>query len=282
MDSVVVDGVRIAYQRVGEGPTVVLAGGTGMPIVAWELSGLRDALVHAGFEVIAYAARGVAPSAAPPAPYTIAELTGDLAGLLDALGVTRASVVGYSLGSFTTELLARTRPDLVHTAVLLAGAGPATPLLTAVLATEAELIAATGHIPPATGSLLTVLTGLSPTVLRDDPEQVATWVELAGTQGAMWTSAEGECGQSAASSGWIHDPGRMAALAEITAPVLVAAFEHDLYFPPAGGRAAAALLPTAEFVRIPDAAHAGLMTHPKETIEALVGHLLRHRDQARN
>jgi pimeloyl-ACP methyl ester carboxylesterase len=52
MESVVVGGVRIAFEYAGSGPMVVLVGGTGMPPVAWQLSGLRSELVQAGFEVV--------------------------------------------------------------------------------------------------------------------------------------------------------------------------------------------------------------------------------------
>ncbi|MEU7004346.1 alpha/beta hydrolase [Nonomuraea sp. NPDC046570] len=216
MQSVMVDGVRLGYERAGSGPAVVLVGGTGMPPVAWQLCGLRDALVQAGFEVVTYAARGVAPSDAPAAPYTVDDLTADLAGLIETLDLTDAIVVGYSLGSFTTELLARTRPDLVRAAVLMAGAGPLTGVLDAVLAAETELIATTGRLSPAFTRLQTLLSTLPPAVLRTDDAQVRTWLELLGAQEAVWTSTDGENGQSAASDRWLRDEYRMAALAQIT------------------------------------------------------------------
>ncbi|MEU9897850.1 alpha/beta hydrolase [Streptomyces phaeochromogenes] len=276
MESVSVGGgVRIAYERCGAGRPVALVGGTGMPPVAWELCDLRGALVDAGFEVVTYAARGVAPSDAPPAPYTVEALAADLAGLLDALQLTDVTVIGYSLGSFTTELLARTRPDLVRAAVLLAGAGPMTAVLDAVLQTGTELVSATGHVPPAFTKLQTLLTSLPPEVLRDDDEQVRTWLELLNAQESLWTSHEGAAGQFAACDRWARDGHRMSALADIRQPVLVAAFEHDLYFPARSGQAAAETLARGEFVAIPGAAHAGLLTHPKETTEVLLGFLAR-------
>lgn len=273
MESVVVEGVRLSYERAGSGSPVVLVGGTGMPPVAWQLCGMRDALVRAGFEVVTYAARGVAPSDAPPAPYTMEELAGDLAGLLDALDITQAAVVGYSLGSFTTELLVRTRPDLVRATVLMAGAGPLTGVLDAVLAAETELIATVGHLPPTFMRLQTLLSSLSPAVLCGDDEQVRIWLELLGGQESVWTSHEGENGQSAASDRWLRDDRRMAALGDITAPALVLAFEHDIYFPPRAGKVAASALPRGEFVQIPGAAHGGLLTHPNETTEAVLAFL---------
>lgn len=275
MDSVVVDGVRIGFERVGAGPAVLLAGGTGMPPIAWQVGGLRNVLADAGYQVISYAARGVVPSDAPAAPYTIEQMTGDAAGLLDALDVRDAALVGYSLGSFIVELLARTRPDLARSAVLVAGAGPITPLLSAVLAMESELIATVGRIPDTAAAFQTLMTGLPPTSLRDDENLVSQWVQMLGMQGQMWTSKEGENGQSAAAFAWLHDEHRMAALRDITIPVLVASFEHDPLFPPRTGRIAADILPRGEFTEIPNAAHAGLMTHPDDIIKAIVGFLAR-------
>ncbi|MDQ0947036.1 pimeloyl-ACP methyl ester carboxylesterase [Streptomyces phaeochromogenes] len=275
MESVSVGGVRIAYERRGAGRPVVLVGGTGMPPVAWELCGLRGELVDAGFEVVTYAARGVAPSDATPAPYTVETLAADLAGLLDALRLTDVTVIGYSLGSFTTELLVRTRPDLVRAAVLLAGAGPLTAVLDAVLQAETELVSASGHLPPAFVKLQTLLTSLPPEVLRDDEEQVRTWLELLDAQESVWASREGAAGQLAASDRWMRDELRMSALADIHRPVLVVAFEHDLYFPPRSGKAAAEVLARGQFVAISGAAHAGVLTHPKETTDVLLGFLAR-------
>ncbi|MER5485597.1 alpha/beta hydrolase [Streptomyces sp. NPDC002812] len=275
MKSVVVDGVRIAYERTGRGRPVVLAGGTGMPPVAWELCGVREGLVTAGFEVITYAARGVAPSDAPSAVCSMADLAGDLAGLMDALGLTGAAVVGYSLGSFTVELLARTRPDLVACAVLMAGAGPVTGVLDAMLDAEAELITATGRLPAAFTRLRTLLSSLPPAVLREDEQQTRTWLELLGAQEGLWTSSDGEVGQATAAEAWLRDPHRMAALADITIPVLVLGFEHDLYFPPHASQVAADALPRGEFTVIAGAAHGGLLTHPEETGAALHAFLTR-------
>lgn len=275
MDSVAVDGVRIGYDRVGEGSPVLLLGGTGMPPIAWQACGVVDALTKAGFEVITYAARGVAPSDAPPAPYTVEQLAGDAAGLLDELGLRDVAMVGYSLGSFTVEALAVARPDLVRAAVLLAGAGPTTPLLRAALAMERELIVAMGRIPDAAAAFQTLCTSLPPLSLRDDEELVEQWRAMLAMQGQMWTSREGENGQSAAADAWAHREDRLAELRQITVPVLVAAFEHDPIFPPRTARIAAKALPAGEFVEIPDGAHAGLLTHTAATTEVLIEFLSR-------
>jgi pimeloyl-ACP methyl ester carboxylesterase len=96
--------IRLGVDRRGDGPPVILVGGTGMPPIAWEVSGLSSALADSGFEVIAYSAPGVAPSDAPSPDCTIADLGEDLTSLIETLSRDRPpALVGYSPGSFTIE-----------------------------------------------------------------------------------------------------------------------------------------------------------------------------------
>lgn len=275
MPVMTVGGIDVAYERYGSGRPVVFLGGTGMPPVAWQLSGAVDAVTDAGLEAITTAARGVAPSSAPPAPYTVEDMGTDVAGLVEELGLDEVTLVGYSLGSFVTEGLAATRPEWLRSAVLMAGAGPVSPVLRTVLDVEEELVALTGSMPESFTRLQTILTSLAPSVLVADWPQVETWLELAGAQAGVWTSIAGELGQSAASISWLRDPERDQRLTDIEVPTLVVAFEHDLYFPPWAGRIAAQALPRGAFVQVAQAAHGGLMTHPEATIAAFLDFVTR-------
>lgn len=62
--------------------------------------------------------RGHGLSSGPDGPYTIDELTGDVAALLDDLGVRHCTFVGLSIGGMIAQNLAATRPDLVGRLVL--------------------------------------------------------------------------------------------------------------------------------------------------------------------
>ena len=271
MESADVDGLRLAYDVRGSGRngTVVLAGGSGMPPLVWELCGLSEALDAAGYQVLTYSARGVAPSEAPPPPYTIADLADDLAGLLVHLGISDCRLVGYSLGGFVAELMVRRRPDLIRCAVLLGSAGHPGPVALARCDAEAELVAALGYLPAPFMRFTELMTSLPPSVLRDDAGQVETWWDLLGAHEDSWTSPDGAVGQSAAAIQWLKDADRVERWTAITAPVLIACFEHDLFFPPAAGMAAAAAIPRGEFIEISDAAHGGLLTHSHQCIDAI-------------
>jgi pimeloyl-ACP methyl ester carboxylesterase len=91
-----VDGLRIAYERTGEGsPLVLLHGYVGDGRTTWRHQ--LDELSH-DFTVIAWDAPGAGASSDPPEPWGIAEYADCLAKFLDAIGVARAHIVGLSFG----------------------------------------------------------------------------------------------------------------------------------------------------------------------------------------
>ena len=102
----------------GSAPRVLLIGGTGQTIDTWRP--VEKALAAAGYEVVAYASRGIVPSSAPALPWSLEDMVADAVSVLDHLGWHESvTVVGYSLGGFTAELLARTHPGRVAHAVAL-------------------------------------------------------------------------------------------------------------------------------------------------------------------
>jgi pimeloyl-ACP methyl ester carboxylesterase len=186
------------------------------------------------------------------------------------LGISGCRLVGYSLGGFVAELMARRRPDLIRAAVLLGSAGQPGPVSLARCDAEADLVATLGYLPAPFMRFTELMTSLPPSVLRDDAGTVATWWELLGAHEESWTSPDGLMGHSAAAVRWLTDDDHRARWAEITVPVLVACFEYDLFFPPAAGMVAAAAIPRGEFIEISDAAHGGLLTHPIQCLDAII------------
>ena len=79
--------------------------------MTWQFS-ILPGLVDAGYRVITFDNRGMAPSDAPPAPYTVAEMADDTAALIEHLGLAPCHVAGYSLGAWIVETLAADRPEL--------------------------------------------------------------------------------------------------------------------------------------------------------------------------
>lgn len=97
--------------ELGQGEPVVLV--HGFPQHWWMWRTLMRDLAAAGFRAIAYDQRGMGGSTITPAGYDKRTLAKDLAGLLDALGVPQAAVIGYDHGGGTALALAFDQPQRV-------------------------------------------------------------------------------------------------------------------------------------------------------------------------
>ncbi|GAB1819461.1 alpha/beta fold hydrolase [Herbidospora sp. RD11066] len=89
--------MRLFYEDFGEGEPVVLIHGWPLSHRFWEAQ--TGPFVAAGKRVIAYDRRGFGRSSQPWTGYDLATFTADLARLIDALGLDRVSLVGFSTGA---------------------------------------------------------------------------------------------------------------------------------------------------------------------------------------
>ncbi len=113
---VTANGIRLNYlDWGGSGPVLILIHGLA------DNPHIYDDLAPAftdRFRVIAYARRGHGLSGAKE-PYDMATLTEDLRGLMDALGITKAHLAGWSMGGDEITAMAGTHPDRVDRIVYL-------------------------------------------------------------------------------------------------------------------------------------------------------------------
>lgn len=128
-------GIELDYESFGDAgaPTVLLIMGLGMPGVAWP-DLFVEGLVGAGFRVIRYDNRDCGHSSkisggrlpdlrlsivrallrrTVSAPYTLDDMAADAVGLLDALAIERAHLVGVSMGGMIAQNVAALYPQRV-------------------------------------------------------------------------------------------------------------------------------------------------------------------------
>jgi pimeloyl-ACP methyl ester carboxylesterase len=149
--------VEIAYLDEGEGPPIVLVHGfASSKDVNWVYPTWVSLLRQSGRRVIALDHRGHGASSKlyDPEDYHIGTMMGDVRALLDHLEIPRADIMGYSLGSRITALLALHAPERVRSAILgglgmtlVAGGGPGESVARAL---EAE---STDDIPDRMGKM---------------------------------------------------------------------------------------------------------------------------------
>jgi pimeloyl-ACP methyl ester carboxylesterase len=261
---VTVGDVTLAYDVVGTGDPVVLLNGCGAPAVAWHLSVVPH-LVGAGYQVVTFDFRGVAPSSSPPAPYSVAQLAADTLGLLDHLEITRARMAGYSMGGWVAETLAVEHPGRVQGAVFIGSCNRPTSWEKAITTVERDLARDEPQLPRLFFALET-LRYLPNKDLQEDTI-VDAWLAMIGDL-PVWENP-GRLGQYEACLAWSTDSER-SWWDRITVPCLLLGFEHDVDSPPQRARQAAAAIAGSRLVEIAGASHLGVFTHADEVCRVLV------------
>ncbi len=114
-----VNGIRMHYAEMGSGPLVLMCHGFPESWYSWRHQ-LR-ALAAAGFHAVAPDMRGYGQTDRPETveAYDIFQLTGDLVGLVNALGAEPVVIVGHDWGAWITQAAALFRPDLFRAVALL-------------------------------------------------------------------------------------------------------------------------------------------------------------------
>jgi len=111
--------IKIHIAEDGEGPLVVLCHGYPELWYCWRHQ--LKTLAEAGYHVVAPDQRGYGQTDRPEAveDYNILQLSGDIIGLIDALGETGAVIVGHDWGATVTWHCALLRPDIFRAVVLM-------------------------------------------------------------------------------------------------------------------------------------------------------------------
>jgi pimeloyl-ACP methyl ester carboxylesterase len=114
------NGIELEYESLGDAhaPPLLMIIGLGSQMIVWP-DELCRMLVARGFRVIRYDNRDVGLSTRPDAPYTLDDMADDAAGLLDALDLPAAHVVGASMGGYIAQLLALRHPRRVRSLCII-------------------------------------------------------------------------------------------------------------------------------------------------------------------
>lgn len=254
------NGIRLFYQRSGQGENVLLIMGSGAAGHVWTLH-QTPALQRAGYQTIVCNNRGIPPSDAPSGKYSLADMVADTKGLIEALGLAPCRIVGTSLGAIIAQELASAWPHLVRCAVLMATRARSDTIRLAQTAADRSLLESGIRLPRNFEAVTTAFKMLSPATLNDDTA-VSGWLQILELAGA---------GEAAAGQEWVETDGdRREALRSITVPCRVIAFADDLVAPPHLCAEVAEAIPNADFITIGGGGHLGHLERPEETNAAII------------
>jgi 3-oxoadipate enol-lactonase len=251
MPRVRVGDIEMFYQDVGEGEPLVLIMGFGGDQTAWAF---QLAAFAARYRVIAFDNRGVGQSDAPDQPYTTRMMAGDALGLMDALGVDNAHVLGVSMGGMIAQELVLARPDRVRSLHLACTFARPDPYMLALNSAWREMRIGLGR----ESTLRTLgLWLFSPTTYSERPELIEALLQnsLANPypQSLVGFLRQGEAVAA-------HDA--LERLAAIRCPTLVSVAEDDILVPPRFAREIAARIPGTELRTVPAAGHGYFLERP--------------------
>ena len=253
MPKIRANGVELHYELSGpaDAPVVAFSNSLGTTLAMWDA---QERAFSGSFRCLRYDTRGHGRSETTAGGFSVDDLAEDLNGLLDALGVGRAHVVGLSLGGMTGQALAALHPEKVDRLVLVA---------TSAYLPPADLWRERADIVEAQG-----MEAVADNVIR-------RWFTASeqASQGARTTRrilvdevdprGYAHCCRAI---GTMNLRGRIPA---IVSPTLVVSGAHDPATPIAMGEEIVSLIPGAEFVVVSDAAHLIAV----ERAETLNGHI---------
>jgi pimeloyl-ACP methyl ester carboxylesterase len=260
-------GITLEYEVHGEGDPLLLVMGLGGQLVAWPSSFIAG-LVDRGFQVITFDNRDIGLStkidAAPPtktqtamfsisrrfakSAYLLSDMAKDAVGLLDALNIERAHVVGMSMGGMIAQTMAIKHPSRVRslTSIMSTTGNPRVGRpKTSVLLRAGKLTRGSREtFPDRQAALFKLFSGS----LYDELEIR----EVAKLSVERNFTPDGTARQMAAI---MASPDRTPLLKKLNVPTLVVHGLEDGLVQPSGGYATTKAIPGARLLAFPDMGH---------------------------
>lgn len=243
--------ILMGYKTFGSGSPLVLIMGYGSTMELWEPAFIAS--LARNHTVIIFDNRGLGKSEAGSQDFSIRQFSEDTAGLMTALGVQHASVLGWSMGSLIAQELSLRHPEMVDHLILYAGfSDPA--------------------MFPASNEVLAMLSDSSGTPEERGNRYMTSlftmeWMRSNGARireifyrplGDI--SGENVGRQSAAIGSW---EGTTSRLGSITAPTLVIAGTQDVLARQENSIFLASMIPGARLVLVEGTGH-GLMFQDRD------------------
>jgi len=253
--TVQVDDITIAYTEYGAGKPgipLVLITGYGCTMDLWPPAVLECLAAH--HRVVVFDNRGMGLTSSSAREFSIELFAADTAGLLRALGIERAHLLGWSMGTFIAQELALRHPERVESLTLFAGYCGGREAVRADDATWNMLFDLSGTIPERIVRMFGLL--FPPEWLRDNPDPSAYFPPF--TEKVEDASL---LRQQGAINGWA---GTYRRLPDIRKPTLVITGTLDRVVPPGNAFILGSSIAGASVVQIAGGGHGVIYQSPAE------------------
>ncbi len=263
MPKVKTNGIELYYELHGEGRPLVLISGIGYSLWQWHR---MVPFLEKYFQVIAFDNRGAGQSDKPAGPYSARMLAADTAGLLDALGIEKAIILGHSMGGFIAQAMALDFPSKVERLILCStnfGGPRAIPVTPEAMKVLSDV---TSDALSRFKNGLVVST--APGWAERNPQVLDEWIRwrVANPVDPAPYQAQMAIGlslipEAAAFESKLH---------RIESPTLILFGAHDKVVPPENADLLARQIPNSKVIIFPDAGHFFPIEIPEDAARALV------------
>lgn len=255
-----VEGRRLAWRAVGAGPPLLLVNGYAATGKDWD-PGFVAALARS-FELICPDNRGVGESELGEAELTVDAMAADLEALLDALGIERIPLAGWSMGGFVAQRLAARAPGRIAALALLATDPGGPESVPAEPEVWSRLIDHSGGYREQASRLISLL--FPPALAADIDSQFGELVAAARAE----LSPRALRAQEAAMNAW-HGEDLPGAGPGDASPVLIVHGDLDVVIPPANAATLAARWPDARVELLAGCGHAVMAQEPRRVADLI-------------
>jgi pimeloyl-ACP methyl ester carboxylesterase len=261
--TVPVGDITMAYKEVGSGEPLILIMGYAGTMDLWDTRFLNKLAKQ--YHVIVFDNRGMGHSTSSDKEYSIRLFASDTAGLMDALGIKKAHIMGWSMGTFVAQELTLGYPEKVDKLILYAATPGGKEAEPPSLRVIAALTNTTGTDRERGERLFGVL--FPPAWLMQNPDPSNYFPGVTETSPPATILR-----QDAAIQAWNGTYSRLPAIQQ---PLLLIAGVQDVIAPPGNSLLIAEQVPQAWLVRIRGGGH-GLMYQYPDDLAALVLTFLAH------
>lgn len=271
---------------ISENPSILLIMGAGTSGIFWPDS-LCTQLAHQGYFVIRYDHRDVGQSSLidyTQHPYNLDDLALDALAILNSYGISKAHIVGLSMGGFVAQILASQYSDRVHSLVSIASSPDHSVMLAALAGENTDNFV----LPPPPQIALEIWASMKTRRCETKEERLAlslqNWKLCAGEYGYDEDEAKAleernftRCRSfEAPFNHWkamASLPDRTELLSKITVPTLVIHGELDVVLPVQHGSATAQAIPDATLKIFPEMGHTIGIKFSERIGAAIIAHI---------
>jgi pimeloyl-ACP methyl ester carboxylesterase len=249
-----IDGLQIAYRRIGNGRPVVVLNGFAATSADWDPSFIHR--LAASHELILVDNRGIGGSTDNGRQFDIDQLADDAGRVIEILDVERPSVLGWSMGGFIAQRLALQQPNRINKLILLSTdpGGPNADLASADV--WSKLIDMCGTPHEQARRLLSLLFPMA--VAESIYREFGNIVAAARAR----LSVDLVNRQVAAMNAW-HRTGIENRVEEINVPVLIATGTADIVIPPSNALKLVNAIHRAWLAQFNGGGHAFMAQYPR-------------------